>query len=682
MKELFFRGLLLGGTSVKVFLKLVIVILLLFLCSCSEKNTEKTPADTVLSNPFNVPEKNEIKQYTIGNYGFGYDTQELEFIYESNDISIPLNFNNSDIPIEVAPMIFINGIAQNYTSDVKFNTSILQVLSLEENQSKKCKYSFTPTVKDVKEKDNIYISSMLQPTFTPSESPYIFGVYHSLLSVVPATIEFKSKPVISDAKVKDSPECTLITEAMKTEYNIENNGCDKFILNEKVKNDRSYYLCKNNTLDLTLYAYGNTGGSRKYRVSFYKNHELIQFNDGYDYIDFDVKNEYLTMSDININNVKTSDFIYAIAVPIETENNYIAPVKTETKFISENEIIFDATETQETLTSQSSFDDTSAIPLLTTNNAVFYKIDSIDGAGLSSIDNSTNTVYYADVEKGQKPISVKEIGDKISAVYMADKSEQNETIFDATICTKIVFYDMQLNKISEYNIESLQNKEIAVPFEFDYNDKILIHLNKDIINRECLYEYNFTTGEDKVLMELNQDLTQYDFCSFLNIALADDYIAFTLTTSDQNNDEINMIGKCNLDGSNPEVKIEQGKCDVNVCNNAALWIDNFSSRSQNSSGKLIIYNDGEYKTITTKTADESWKSKLTNGGKTILSLETKYQNNEDSSTVRIYENNDMLKEFTFDNGITVELENMFCLNNKLTVLYEENDIWKTKIIDY
>ncbi len=117
----------------KVFLKLVIVILLLFLCSCSEKNTEKTPADTVLSNPFNVPEKNEIKQDIIGNYGFGYDTQELNFIYESNDILIPLYFDNSDIPIEVAPMIFINGIAQNYTSDVKKNTSILQVLSLEEN---------------------------------------------------------------------------------------------------------------------------------------------------------------------------------------------------------------------------------------------------------------------------------------------------------------------------------------------------------------------------------------------------------------------------------------------------------------------------------------------------------------------------------------------------------------------
>lgn len=75
-----------------------------------------------------------------------------------------------------------------------------------------------------------------------------------------------------------------------------------------------------------------------YRVSVYKNHELVKFNDGCDLIDMTCETRKCSTAEITIEDVKVGDFIYIIAVPIEMEG--IGSIKSETCMITNPDMTF------------------------------------------------------------------------------------------------------------------------------------------------------------------------------------------------------------------------------------------------------------------------------------------------------------------------------------------------------
>ncbi len=64
---------------------------------------------------------------------------------------------------------------------------------------------------------------------------------------------------------------------------------------------------------------------------------LIKFNGGDEYIDLTLMDKYLNTAEIIIDNVKEGDFIYCVAVPLDTKVNVLK--MTDVLFVSEADML-------------------------------------------------------------------------------------------------------------------------------------------------------------------------------------------------------------------------------------------------------------------------------------------------------------------------------------------------------
>ncbi|MDE7231203.1 MAG: hypothetical protein K2N56_12045, partial [Oscillospiraceae bacterium] len=100
---------------------------------------------------------------------------------------------------------------------------------------------------------------------------------------------------------------------------MQDNGGNTYALNEN-----------GSGVSLQFVAGTQKAGSEKYRISFYKNHELIPFNGDYLYFDILLEGGKIGITDIEINDVQAGDFLYCIAVPTASYNEFAYPKKTDT----------------------------------------------------------------------------------------------------------------------------------------------------------------------------------------------------------------------------------------------------------------------------------------------------------------------------------------------------------------
>lgn len=112
--------------------------------------------------------------------------------------------------------------------------------------------------------------------------------------------------------LKDKPPIDPTSDQIK-KYNIREDEQDKIscFLNGEFEVDSKY-----DSLTVKAALFSAKTENMTYRVSFYKNHEQIKFNNGYDYLDINAEKNKISEENITFDDVCAGDLIYAVFIPI------------------------------------------------------------------------------------------------------------------------------------------------------------------------------------------------------------------------------------------------------------------------------------------------------------------------------------------------------------------------------
>lgn len=624
----------------KILFLLIFAFTILSGCSDStSKVNENEDNSTQITNPFILPE-DPSNQNQVASFGFGYGVADINFIYNGMDFTLPLDFQNSKIPTNIGTFIFIDGIAQEYSIDDNPTRAILHTLNLSANEEKQIEFSLAPTVTKQMEWANMHVVTMLDPTYTPSEAPYSFGVYHSILPIIPAKITFNTSPQILNPRIYEGKSPELITENIKSKYSIKTNTMDDIKLYQQDMIDPAYYVMDNNSLDFKLIAYGNNGGNRSYRVSFYINHQMVKFNNEFDYLDIEIKDGYITELDINVSDINNSDFCYAIAVPIDFGADLMTPIKLGSKMIFSSEFI------------ESNISGNSSSEISLENNDINYNIIGADEDNIFSWANIdgcvklltlnmdlsvSNSKTIEDIQYIQK---AKVFNDEIGILYFNPIKE----IF------VLDFFDKEYNQIQSFDLSEITNNRLAVDrLLCDFNQTSITYIG-DIFNEYELWYADLKQKSKKIIAKFTDEVGGYGFCAFTDVVLCGEYIAFTAKGQDVNTNPIHFVGTCNIDGNNFNFKHEQGKSNIQSNGDSTIWWDEHLPLGKASSGEILLYHKGKYITVKTTTLNESQFGSISDTDNTIIALNSAEDLKTTKLIMRIYKDGNYIKEITIRDG--------------------------------
>ncbi len=317
---------------------IVILAVSILLAGCnSNSRRNNTNSSGLISNPIagdNVPNFDAAGQRPV-RYSIGIKGENARFISEDT-ISVPLTLNGEEGCERVGVRVFIDGILQDFTPDNSenwLNHNIMSVKTDEIDYELKVKTIFDENI----ETHTISALSVYNPEFTPKVGMSL-GNNHKA-----AAGAFRTLPTI-DTKLNYADNSTIckasdpsaITKEQSEKYNLKSEYDEALLL---LQNDGKTYALNETDSGVTLQFVAGTQvkGSEKYRVSFYKNHELVQFNGDYSYLDVSLEGGKISITDIKIADAKDGDFLYCIAVPTASYNEFAYPKKTDTVVVTKGE---------------------------------------------------------------------------------------------------------------------------------------------------------------------------------------------------------------------------------------------------------------------------------------------------------------------------------------------------------
>lgn len=237
-------------------------------------------------------------------------------------------------------MIFANGILQEYYSKKFENKSTMQNFNIAEKSVGNCELYLENINSTSPEKIDLSYLVIVNPQINPTIQDFQ-SFFHGGTGGTPMEIMLKSPINSGNFNILQCSDTHIITdeEADRLYINrdinkeIETYCTTNFMLmpNDVNEADTGAFAVENGQTIVKLYGYSLNDIEAAYRVSLYKNHEKIKFNDGIDYIDIQTKNGYLSEERIKIDNLKSGDFIYAVAVPLDAYTHWV--YKTSTSII-------------------------------------------------------------------------------------------------------------------------------------------------------------------------------------------------------------------------------------------------------------------------------------------------------------------------------------------------------------
>ncbi len=322
--------------SIKKTIVILAVSMLLAGCN-SNSSLNNTNNSGSVSNQLsgdNVPNFDAAGQKPV-RYSIGIKGENARFISDDT-ISVPLTLNGEEGCERVGVRVFIDGILQNFTPDNSenwLNHIIMSVKTDETDYELKVKAIFDENI----ETHTISALSVYNPEFTPkvgislrNNHKAAAGAFRTL-PTSNTQLNYADNSII--CKASDS---SAITKGQSEKYNLKGEYDEALLL---LQNDGNTYTLNETGTSVTLQfvAGTQTAGSEKYRVSFYKNHELVHFNGDYSYLDVSLEGGKISITDIEIPNVKDGDFLYCIAVPTASHNEFAYPKKTDTVVVTKGE---------------------------------------------------------------------------------------------------------------------------------------------------------------------------------------------------------------------------------------------------------------------------------------------------------------------------------------------------------
>lgn len=191
-----------------------------------------------------------------------------------------------------------------------------------------------------------------------------------------------------------------------------------------------------------------TSGTTDYRVSFYKNHELVKFNGKYDNLDVTAEGGKITEVNISIDDVSAGDFMYCVAVPLESVHEYVYPIKTDSVMVVDSDLNFSQNKSNEsTEISSENHSAQNQSVLQTCDDGIIYQISDENGLGIGFSATGTDISKILNLEASDGYIiSAMAHGETISIMYS-----------DFTT-TKGIILDKELNIVKSIDLQKFMRK--------------------------------------------------------------------------------------------------------------------------------------------------------------------------------------------------------------------------------
>ena len=313
--------------------KIVVLLstLVMLLSGCSNlPQSDNPPNNGVVSNPFNGNVSDGAASLThMVSYKIGIKGDEAR-LTGNDKLCVPLRLNGNEGGEKVGVKVYIDGILQEFSPDNSEDYSDNNIMSIKTDGTD---YQLEIKAKFDRDFETHTISalSVYNPEFTPQPGAFL-GYNHNsaagafrTLSISNAQLEYENSTAIYKV---EAPVPTSKEQSEK--YGLKGEYGEALLLLQN-DSENSYALRENGSSVLLQFVAGTqVNGSEKYRVSFYKNHELVPFNGDYFYLDISLEGGKISINDIEIDNVREGDFLYCIAVPTASYNEYAYPQKTDT----------------------------------------------------------------------------------------------------------------------------------------------------------------------------------------------------------------------------------------------------------------------------------------------------------------------------------------------------------------
>lgn len=303
------------------------------------------PENIVSGNPFENTQPSGADDYeeAFGKYqsgGLKYSNFSIsaDEAIEYNGGNIELSFDSSSsgnkYDVEIGYMAFINGIPQKLSLNGG-ESSELVCISQAPDQSQTVTLSILPAVPEELSGENrlqLKLVRIFNPSFKPSGNYKSFGNAHSGQAFWERDIKVNSPLEVSESMTAVTKyESLPITDEISSMYklgNLRKDAPTAVAIKDFDSNEQP--VLRNGRLKINLLMYGTE--QYNYNVYLYLNHCRIKFN-GYDYLSAKVKSGYLNVFETELEGLKERDFIYAVAVPVDSETGSMNTRKSDSLLI-------------------------------------------------------------------------------------------------------------------------------------------------------------------------------------------------------------------------------------------------------------------------------------------------------------------------------------------------------------
>lgn len=285
-------------------------------------------------------------------------------------------------------------------------------------------------------------------------------------------------------------------------------------------------------------------------------------------------------------------------------------------------------------------------------------------AKIVTLNESGDIVHSGDLGYSAN-FYVTHLDDKIYVVYNKYKKDNNAK---ETYCK---IFDVELNELASYNITAFSR------------DPQYVAVNKNgIIYKKAakVYSVGFDGKNKKVILDLAEDCDGADFIS--SLVANNDYAAFTAQGYDGW-----YYGVISLKTNKVQIINDDTIFYPKVYGNYIMFPSRLLKWNK-ASGKIVIFNGNEFKTIKPKTQLESGQSYcvMTTGGKVITQEFSESKYGEENMCIRVYdENGKCLKEIITEEGFYLTGNNeviVYSFIDKNPKRDSRKTSYVTKIIEY
>lgn len=658
-------------------------------CGCANDTISDPSAinTSIADDPMNipissVPDTEENKKPLSFAYALSFG--EDYFKIENNELIIsPVLTGDSRASVNVGLRVFVDGIPQNYTDSTSLNSTDMMRFDTVVNTKNAYELSVDTVIDSNLSQHTIAAAGIAYPDYYPKENTS-FGNYHKMLSSVTSNLptEASAFSATNDINIL-SLENFVMSQEQKDGFRLnDTNGVMDIELNQNGI-DVGTYEIKDNSLTLSFDAYSTAATVIPYRVSFYKNHKQIKFNDGYDYIDLSLEGGKMSQAEIKISDVKSGDFIYCIAVPLI---NRELPIKSRSTIALEDGAVLPTESSSNTnpgSTSESKPQDFSlptetdpaynsqGIPesepqdfsLPTESNPTYNSQDIPESKPNSEISDVSfqdlmpmfsigDTMYYTDYDGKMKIYSTQNGTDIVNQTSFDFEDGRFFVHEDYISCYTVVgdsffarLYDEKLNlvrtvKLNDVLPEDLWEINGTNCIDFDENHIVFAYWDESATPhyelRSC--DWNLQNIETVFSLPKNENNSTESIAA---VRLCDDYAAFWINGY-SNGKATQSYGISDFNG-NFTIERKDGIYLPQTSGNTALWSDQHVDIGALPSGSIVVAKNGKFSSFRTEEQSESQFAFLC--GNSILTL------NGNGKILRVYDiNGNKTAEVVIEDG--------------------------------